>query len=236
LTDDIASAQSFYAGLFGWSFQKQNDYVLILNHGKRIGGLMKVAPKNGKKKKAVWLPSLSVANVEKAVAYVKRNKGTVLKGPLDMKARGTGALVTDPSGANIVLLHSKSGDPIDRTVQNGDWLWNELWSKHPSQSYSFYRSLGGFDKVRSKDDYVILERKGKWRAGIRNIADEDLKVRWIPVVRVANPEAIVAKAKKLNGRVLMEPKASFMNGNVAVIVDPSGALVIVQRWEGKGVQ
>ena len=234
LTADTASAQVFYAKLFGWTFEKRGDYLLVMNKGRLIGGMMEVTPESGKKAEAVWLPSLSVADVDRAVAYIKRKKGKVLNGPLDMKERGRGALISDPHGAQIALLHSKSGDPLDRTPQMGDWLWNELWSNHLSQSYSFYCNLGGYDKVKPKGDYVILKRKGKWRAGIRNVEDDDLKVHWVPVIRVADPKMVTAKVLKLSGRVLMEPQASFMNGDVAVIVDPSGALVIVQRWEEGG--
>lgn len=236
LTADTASAQTFYAKLFGWTYEKRGEYVLVMNKGRLIGGMMKVTPKAGEKAEAVWLPSLSVADVDKAVSYTKRRKGKVLNGPMDMKERGRGALISDPHGAHIVLLRSKSGDPLDRTPQMGDWLWNELWSNHLSKSYGFYRTLGGYDKTKPTDDYVILKRKGKWRAGIRNVQEDGLKVHWVPVIRVADPKVITAKVPKLGGRVLMEPQASFMNGDVAVIVDPSGALVIVQRWEEGGAQ
>jgi predicted enzyme related to lactoylglutathione lyase len=236
LTDDVTAAKTFYAGLFGWSFQDYGDYVVILNQGRRIGGMITVVPKDSTKAEALWLASVSVADVDKAATYVQEHHGAVLKGPMDMTERGRGALVSDADGAHLVLLHSKSGDPVDAMPQNGDWLWNELWSNHLDQSYTFYQALIGYDKTTAESDYLILTHEGQWRAGIREVKDDDSKVRWVPVIRVADPEATAAKATQFGGRVLLEPQDSFKNGDVAVIIDPSGALVIIQRWSDEGAE
>jgi len=230
LTDDVSMAKAFYSGLLGWSFEEEGAYTTIYNRGKLIGGMMEVAPKPDRKAESVWLPSMSVSNVDSMVAYVEKKKGKVLKGPLDMKERGRGVLVSDPHGAQLVLLHAKGGDPVDTTPQMGDWLWNELWTNKPKESYDFYRKLGQYDASTHKDNYRILSHKGKWRAGLRHVMKDDLKVRWVPVVRVVDPKIVTDKVEKLGGKVLMEAHPSFLDGNVALISDNTGALVIVQRW------
>lgn len=230
LTDDVSAAKTFYSGLFGWSFEEEDAYTTIYNRGKLIGGMMEVSPKSGRAE-AVWLPSVSVSNVDSAVGYVNSKKGKVLKGPLDMKERGKGVLVSDPHGAQLVLIHAKGGDPVDATPQMGDWLWNELWTHKPKESYDFYRKLGQYDASTQKDNYRILKQKGKWRAGLRHVSKDDVKVRWVPVVRVVDPKMITDKVEKLGGKVLMEAHPSFLDGNVALISDNTGALVIVQRWK-----
>lgn len=55
-------------------------------------------------------------------------------------------------------------------------------------------------------------------------------MRWVPAVRVANTEAIAAKAKELGGKVLVTPQVSASGGSVALLADPSAALFIIQRW------
>jgi len=230
LTDDVSAAKAFYSGLLGWSFEEEGGYTTIYNRGKLIGGMMEVSPKSGSTAEAVWLPSVSVSNVDSAIDYVSSKKGKVLKGPLDMEERGQGVLVSDPQGAQLVLLHSKGGDPVDATPQMGDWLWNELWTNKPKESYDFYRKLGQYDASTHKDNYRILSHKGKWRAGLRHVTKDDLKVRWVPVVRVVDPKMITDKVEKLGGKILMEAHSSFLNGNIALISDNTGALVIVQRW------
>lgn len=234
LTDDISAAKEFYSGLFGWTFEEKGEYITIYNRGKLIGGMMKVSSKPGGTAEAIWLPSMSVSNVDSAIGYVESKKGKVLKGPLDMKERGKGVLVSDPHGAHIVLLHAKGGDPVDATPQMGDWLWNELWTNKPKESYAFYRQLGKYDASENRDKYRILKRKGKWRAGIRDVSKEDLKARWVPAIRVSSLEETMTKVKALGGEVLVSPHKELVHGDVALIADNTGALVIIQRWEKGG--
>jgi len=232
LTDDVSKAKQFYAGLFDWTFEDKHGYITIYHHGKAIGGMMHVAHTSDKSAEAVWLPSLSVENVDSAIAELKAKKGTVLKGPIDMPQRGRGVLVSDAQGAQIVLLRAKGGDPLDAAPQMGDWLWNELWTSNPNESESFYRALGKYDAVSKTGEYHILQHKGKLRAGIRDVSKEDAKSRWVSVVRVADLQKSMAKAESLGGQVLMKPHKEIANGNVAVIADNTGALLLLQRWSG----
>ena len=236
VTDDVAASRTFYAGVFGWEFKTKGSYVQIFNQGNLIGGMMQVRPTVDSKAEGVWLPSISVADVDKSIRYLKFKKGKVLKGPIDMNERGRGALVSDPEGAQLVLLHTKNGDPKDVTPQEGDWLWNELWTNTAQNSYSFYRELGGYDSSKIKNGYGLLIHQGKWRAGIRDVSKEDLKPRWVPAIRVSDLEETMRKVKTLEGEVLLTPHKELVDGNVALIADNTGALVIIQRWEEGGKQ
>jgi hypothetical protein len=53
---------------------------------------------------------------------------------------------------------------------------------------------------------------------------------WLPYVRVADPAAVVAKVAGLGGQVLLKPDPKHRNGTVAVIADPTGAEVAIQKW------
>ena len=231
LTDDMEAARKFYGDVFGWRFETKRDYTQIFNQEELIGGMMQVAPSDDQKAKAVWLPSISVANIDKSIKYLTSQKGQVLKGPLVMKKRGKGVLVSDPHGAHVVLLRAKGGDPKDKKAQIGDWLWNELWTNKPQESYDFYRHLGGYDGYEMRDEYYILKRKNKWRAGIREIEKEEFKARWIPTIRVSDLEGTMAKVKSSGGEVLVAPDEELVNGNVALIADNKGAALIIQYWE-----
>lgn len=151
-----------------------------------------------------------------------------------MEERGKGVLVSDPQGAEIVLLHTKDGDPKDGTPQVGDWLWNELWTNTPKESYAFYRHIGGYDGYTMRDGYRILQSKGKWRAGIRDISGEALNAQWIPAIRVSDLKETISKVRSLGGEVLISPHEELHNGNVALIADTKGAVVIIQYWEEGG--
>jgi predicted enzyme related to lactoylglutathione lyase len=231
ITDNVNAAQKFYGDVFGWTFETKGAYTLVLNKKELIGGMMYVAPAEENKAKAVWLPSMSVEDVDKAITYLKAKKGEVLKGPLNMKERGRGVLVSDPSGAHLVLLHTKDGDPKDTTPQVGDWLWNELWSDTPKESYAFYRHLGRYDGYEMRDAYRILKSKGKWRAGIREVSKEEFNSRWVPTIRVSDLQETISKVQSAGGEVLITPNEELVNGNVSLIADNRGALVIIQYWE-----
>lgn len=233
LTDDVTKAKQFYAELFGWSFEDNGEYTTIYHHDKAIGGMMQISHKSDKKSEAVWLPSFSVKDVDSAIVELKAKQGKVLKGPLDMPQRGRGALVSDVQGAQIVLLRSKGGDPLDTTPKVGDWLWNELWTNNAQESEALYRRLGKYDTVSKVGMYRIMKHEGQWRAGIRDVSQEDAKSRWVSVVRVADLHRSMDKVRHLGGQVLMEPHKDVADGNVAVIADNTGALLLIQHWTDK---
>jgi predicted enzyme related to lactoylglutathione lyase len=229
LTDDVDAARQFYGQLFGWTFTQQGRYTVVLNDGQAIAGIVGVQPRPESDSPARWIASLSVADVNEAAQLVKEEGGTVYEGPVDMVNRGRGALVRDPQGAPLLLLHSSVGDPEDAEPTIGSWLWNELWSNVPAASFDFYQKLVGYD-VDDGVDYWILKRGEDWRAGLRYVPDDDLEMRWVPVVRVADTADIAARVENLAGRLLVEPRPTASGGSVALLSDPSGALLIVQRW------
>ena len=233
LTPDIAASRNFYSGLFNWTFEQHGRYTVILNKGQRIGGMLEVKPGAGKKAEALWLAYMSVPDVDKAVDYLEDKGGEVIKGPLDMQHRGRGALVSDPLGAHFLLLHAREGDPADTEPAVGAWLWDELWSHQAQDSFIFYQALGQYDSRFGQTDYLILENHGKWRAGIRKVTEDDFKVRWVSSIRVTDPAALLGKVESLGGKVLVRPGESKKDpeGDIAVISDNVGALLILHRWQ-----
>jgi predicted enzyme related to lactoylglutathione lyase len=233
LTPDVVSAKKFYGGLFGWSFEQHGRYTMIKNNDHRIAGIVEVKPKPGKEDEALWLTAISVSDVDKAVDFVKKEGGTLLNGPVDMENRGRGALVVDPQGAQLVLLHAVDGDPSDSTHDIGDWIWNEIWSNDPHKTSNFYKSLGGYESTPVGNDYEILLSQEKWRAGIRYVFKEPYRARWVPAIRVADPVKILEKVEELGGTVLLHPNEPPSTGDTALISDTSGALLMLQRWSSE---
>ncbi len=162
LTTDVATAKKFYGELFGWSFKDQGRYTVVLNNDQAIGGIVEIIPKDNKRHAAYWLASLSVPDVDQAATFVKESGGIIHEGPVEMKNRGRGVLVSDPQGAQVLLLHSSSGDPTDIKAPIGSWLWVELWSKDIDASVAFYEELGGYSTVAGEKGYKFLWQE-KWR-------------------------------------------------------------------------
>ena len=230
LTPDPLSAGKFYEKLFGWQIEYQGRYAVVRNRGKLIAGILQVEPSDGQTRDGVWMPWVSVADVDAAVSLVKANGGKILKGPLQMDQRGRGVLISDPQRADLVLLSAKGGDPADTEAAIGDWLWDEIWTDDPNRIEDFYGSVLGYDVIDSGDNYDVFTYKGKWRAGIRHVQDDGEHMLWVPVVRVADPEATAQRVRELGGVVWVSPDEAPSKGDTALIADTTGALLLIQRW------
>jgi predicted enzyme related to lactoylglutathione lyase len=230
LTPDLRLSGKFYTKLFGWQISYGEHYATIRNEGKLIGGILEVEPVDNDPK-ARWIPTISVRDLDKAAGRLKAAGGSIQNGPLDIGKRGRALLFSDFQEADLVLLTAKGGDPGDGEVSIGDWLWDEIWTRDPESTRNFYMGVLEYDEVvTARDDYEIFKRSGKWRAGIRHTADKPVSSSWVSVIRVTDPWATAIQAKELGGAVLLSPDQAKNRGNVALLRDPLGALLIVQRW------
>ncbi len=223
-------AGKFYEKLFGWQIEYKGHYAVVRNGDKPIAGILQVESPEGHASTGVWMPSVSVADVDAAASRVKANGGAIRKGPLDMGQRGRAVLISDPQREDLVLLRAKGGDPADTEAEIGDWLWDEIWSDDPDRIEAFYKSVVGYDEVVSRGGYDIFLYQGEWLAGIRYVQDKNQRMRWIPIVRVADPEATVQRVPELGGVVWVAPDEAPGHGDTALIGDTTGALLLIQRW------
>ena len=230
LTPDPMSAGKFYQALFGWQIEYQGQYAVVRNGDKLIAGILQANPPDGRARDGVWIPSVSVADVDAAASLAKANGGKILKGPVDMDKRGRAVLISDPQGADLVLLSAKGGDPTDAEAAIGDWLWNEIWTINPDNTEKFYRSVLGYDEMVLGDKYRVFMHQGEWRAGIRVVQDDKEHMLWVPVVRVADPVATTQRVSELGGVVWVAPDEAPSKGDTALIGDTTGALLLIQRW------
>lgn len=232
VTSEVSTAKSFYRQLFHWTFEQRGRYTIVSLHNKRIGGILDVQPVTPERHAARWISSLSVSDVDQATSVVLAHGGKVHKEPENIGDRGRVALVSDPQGAQLSLIRTKNGDPSDGSVAEGSWLWHELWTNNPENSVNFYQELAGYSTVEERDSYLILKAGDKWRAGIRNLFNQALEQRWVPVIKVNDVKAISALAKQLGGKVIIEPENPDYADLVALLADPSGALFMIQEWSG----
>ena len=227
VTPDVESAQAFYGGLFGWTFESGSDYVTVLHAGVPIAGMVSRDVVEG----SLWISSLSVADVDRAVERVRQAGGVIRRGPLDAGERGRMALVTDPGGALVLLLRATGGDPPDVRAEPGGWLWRELWTHDVSEALAFYASVADYERREVSfrgGTYTILETNGEPRAGVTELPDPEIRSSWLPYVRVKDPVHAVARAETLGARVLVQDE------NAAILLDPNGAPLGIQRWPLEG--
>jgi hypothetical protein len=52
----------------------------------------------------------------------------------------------------------------------------------------------------------------------------------LPYLLVSEPAQLVTRVRSLGGDVLLEPNAGVRKGSLAVVTDPSGAVVALQKY------
>ncbi len=228
---DAHKAQGFFGELFGWSTKSvpmpDGAYTMIAApDGKTIGGYF--AAPDGAPPQASWLPYLQVASAAETAAKVKALGGTIMKAPFKVGELATMAVVVDPLGAAIALWQpAKAEDPAAPAA--GHFCWNELPSKDPTASVTFYSQIGGFTSSRMEmpgmGTYHVLESAGQGRAGVMPQPMPDAPQAWVPYVQVASADQAAEKAKKLGATVLVSPTSIPNVGRFAVFADPQGAVL-----------
>ena len=237
VTGDGEAARQFYGALFGWEFDVLEDgrYSVITYQGRNLGGILDTSKKDGNTpKRGHWLSAMSVANLDASLAAVDRAGGKQLEAPIDVSGVGRVVTVADADGALLHLLSSERGDPPDAEPQVHTWLWHELLANDAAGALKFYEGAFAYRATAPKKDptskYRVLWSAGEPRAGILQNPFEKTRSAWIPYVRVDDPTALAERVTELGGRVIVAPRPEVRDGTLALIVDPSGAPLALQKW------
>jgi predicted enzyme related to lactoylglutathione lyase len=232
VTPDLAASQDFYGKLFGWTFDEvTTGYVIVRNETRMIGGMASLDSGN---RAGYWVPQMSVPDVDKAVNKTTSAGGQALLKPFDLPDRGRVALVRDPEGGVFGLIRTARGDPPDSPAALNEWLWHEIWSQNVEASERFYTSLAGFTVSRDKSqgtNYRLMTAGGRPRLAVADKPGDLPGNTWAVYVRVADVDAMTAKAESLGATVLMAPRSAVRHGSVAIITDPTGAGLVLQEWK-----
>jgi predicted enzyme related to lactoylglutathione lyase len=247
VTPDLAVAERFYAGMFGWTYRELQSgttaYAEASLDGHPVAGLLHRRLPAGAQRQSAWLTFLAVADVDAARKSAVERGAKVLMEPRDVPDRGREAVLADPQGAVFALLSSTSGDPPDELPGIGEWIWSALITADPDAGAAFYQALCGYEVFESPPEeaapHFLLASEGLARASANTLPSKKPGVRphWLGFVRVEDAVASAAQAVLLGGRVLVEPRPDRHGGKVAVVADPLGAPFGLLEWpvENRGV-
>ena len=237
VTADLGAAKRFYAELFGWSFKdfevKAGKYALASVGGVPVAGILQ--PSKRKVNVSQWVTYFSVPDVDAAVESARQAGAQVAVAPRDLANQGRAALLVDPQGAPVAVARLTGGDPAHAPPSLNGWLWVDLWTPDLAAASEFYRALLGLEPDAVDLDgtaYTVLGRDGRAYAGMIPIPQPDIRPNWLPIVRVADPQAIADRAVQLGGRVLLAPQQEVRHGQAAIVADPTGAAIGVHVWNG----
>jgi len=239
-TNDVDAARLFYGELFGWEWRwisndPEHSYGVFYYDGVAVAGVAHRTPPEGAPQYGRWVNYVSVVDVARAVGEVEARGGRVLLPSRTLAERGTFAILADPEGALFGMLYSSSGDPPDYQAGIGEWMWAQLFSGESTVAAKFYGDLFEYrtsepERAQQVVDYMLFAQ-GFARAGIGQLpANSSSRPTWLGYIRVADVAQTIAKAISLGGAVLLAPDPNTLDGNLAIVADPHGAIFGVVRW------
>jgi predicted enzyme related to lactoylglutathione lyase len=77
---------------------------------------------------------------------------------------------------------------------------------------------------------AVLASGGYARAGIAPLPAAVKQPGWLPYVLVDDVAGTLQRVRAAGGKVLVEPRAELLDGNLAVIADPRGGVLGIVNW------
>jgi hypothetical protein len=237
-TGDPVAAQTFYTGLFGWeatTIERSTSsgvhaYIVMRNAGDPVAGIAHRPARLPDTNRGRWIGYISVPDVAKALQAGTAAGSQVLFPAKDLPKRGTQAMLIDPEGAQIGLLHSAAGDPGEYARDSGDFIWAQLFARDPAAEGKFYTTLAGLDPLpdtrNDRPNSFVLVSGDYSRASVVPLPPRpNAKPAWVLFVRVPDVKAATAKATSLGGRVLVAPSDEPTEYWRAIVADPTGGVI-----------
>jgi predicted enzyme related to lactoylglutathione lyase len=233
-TTDPAASRAFYGALFGWTFEAGEGvdpgYTIIRQGDRPIGGIVLLKQPDAV---AQWLSYVVVSDVDQATEAFRKSGGRVYRGPLNARKDLRVSVVADAQGAPIGLASRGPRLDDESPPEVNRWLWMEYVARDPDAALKFYGDVVGFtnkvSEVKENFTYFLLATD-RPRAGLFRSPWERETSVWLPYVRVADPAALAARAVQLGGSVVLEPRPNVRNGSLAIVLDPTGAPLALQKY------
>jgi predicted enzyme related to lactoylglutathione lyase len=126
-------------------------------------------------------------------------------------------------------------------IATGTIIWVDLASNDMEATKSFYGGLFGWAADTSPEPeyggYTMFRKDGKMVAAAAPAMSAEQPEQWTSYVGVDDARATAAKVAEAGGRVLMEPMDIPKSGTMAVLMDPTGAVIALwQPGEHKGAE
>jgi predicted enzyme related to lactoylglutathione lyase len=237
VTPDPAASRAFYKALFNWTFEDGKGidpgYTIIRHEGQPIGGIVPLKRSGADAPTAQWLAYVTVSDVDRAAGAFRDAGGRVIRDPVNARKDLRVAVVSDPQGAPIGLASRGPLVEDGRVPGLNRWLWMDYVARDPATALSFYGSAIGFrnEVQETRDTFVYyLLSSDRPRAGLFLSPWTRDTAAWLPYVRVADPAAAAARVKELGGTVVVAPQPRVRNSSLAIVLDPFGAPIALQRY------
>jgi len=242
-SSNVETSRNFYQQLFGWEWREitpqPEGYGMFYLDDVPMAGLAYRAAPEGHEQYGRWIHYLSVPDVAAAETFTTERGGRSLLSRVGQyPARGDFAILAGPDKALFGVMRAAGGDPGDYAAWPNEWIWWQLYSENVDGSTEFYASLAGLETFENEmtdlTADIFLASQGYLRGAVAPLSDaakeKDTAPTWLGFIRVEDPAAAAAKATSLGGTVLYGPDPEMMDGNLAIISDPTGGTFAVMGW------
>lgn len=233
-TSDKGAAKAFYGGLFGWKFDDHDMgpggiYTGITAGDKMIGGVkdaQKGVPPH-------WVSYATTDDVDAAVERAKKAGGKVLMPGTNIPGIGRFAVLQDPQGAVILPWKGNNVEKPDECGSPGVFCWNELVTSDVAAAKRFYGEVFGWTakEVQGAFGTYTMLQSGTMEVGgiFPKPPGQPGPAAWVGYVQSADVDKSAAQAKKLGGKMCVEPADIPGIGRFAVCFDPQGAVFALYK-------
>lgn len=201
------SAERFYRGVFGWSYQDDGSGYRVTGVGEHPAAGLYEMPAFFKKinMPSFWMTYIRVADITQTV---ERAKALGAKIELEEDNRwGRVALIRDPAGAGFTCIEGEQLIAAQDARSAGRWCWSELMVSDLSKVEPFYTGVFGWTFREALDDrYDILDAQGQ-RIGSVQVAPNDIKGDkefWAVYFRVDDLSQTRQAIERAGGEVIYE--------------------------------
>jgi len=235
MTTDTRAAAGFYGEVLGWGVQKADaegkEYSIFTVNGQGVAGLMPI-PEDAARHGAcpAWMGYIAVDDVDAAAEQLKREGGTVHKGPVTVPGIIRFAVVSDPQGAGFMIARGLSREtppPIPAGVP-GTIGWRELYAGEGQSAFAFYEKMFGWTRADAHDMgemgvYQLFATGAEPAGGIMTKPPAVPRPCWGYYFNVSAVDAGADRVKAAGGKVINGPMEVPGPMYIIQCTDPQGA-------------
>jgi hypothetical protein len=225
---DVAKAKGFYGELFGWTFRDSDmgSFVYsVAQVGERgVAGFMPLSAMPQPAPPPCWTSYVSAADVDATVALAEQNGGFAPMKPQSIPGVGRFAMIGDPTGGFLGLMHGESGDmPAQMPPPLGTFCWETLNTTDVEKAKAFYTKVIGWTITGGPGNNMAVFQAGEAQVADAEAAPPGVPSHWLAHVVVEKLEPAREKAERLGAKIMMPVIDIPQVGRIAIIMDPFGA-------------
>lgn len=232
-TNDLETAKSFYASLFGFDYVQEHatnfvwrdgegDYCLIMSGGAAHAGIIAMDSTF----RSRWTAYVAVDDVDRATERASRSGLKIERSPFDIPGVGRSSVIQDSMGAQISPFVASHTYP----PPSGVFVWEQLITTDPALAYEGLSEVFGWQEGNTGNELETVQTQliAEDMSPVADLVDSvfpfEPRSAWIPFLGVPIIKTARDKALSLGATQVETPFLPSGQNDTAILQDPTGAL------------